>query len=347
MTESEALYDANAIDFDSIRDIVDIVGKSVSAWSAQVLSVGVRLELFECLGKGPKTIDELCAALNCPKRSLERLVIAAHGCGYLQREDDRYHNAPHVARTLVSGQHGYIGNWIRLMAQWSRAWLNLEEAVRTGKNVEDPALHLGENEEYTQDFIRGMHDYAHYRGTDVLNHLDLEGCKSLIDVGGGPGTYSIMFAQRYPSLTCTNFDLPDVLKIAKTYVEASGLADRVKLEAGNYHNDEFGRDYDVAFLSDMLHQEDAETGMMIAAKAFRALRPGGRIVVQAMFLYDDNSGPEWPALHNLLMLLIYHGGKAYSMAETIPWIERAGFVDIERVPMSFYNVNSLIVGYKP
>ena len=58
MTESEALYDANAIDFDSIRDIVDIVGKSVSAWSAQVLSVGVRLELFECLGKGPKTIDE-------------------------------------------------------------------------------------------------------------------------------------------------------------------------------------------------------------------------------------------------------------------------------------------------
>ena len=97
----------------------------------------------------------------------------------------------------------------------------------------------------------------------------------------------------------------------------------------------------------MLHQEDAETGMMIAAKAFRALRPGGRIVVQAMFLSDDNSGPEWPALHNLLMLLIYRGGKAYSMAETIPWLERAGFVDIERVPMSFYNVNALIVGYKP
>ena len=47
------------------------------------------------------------------------------------------------------------------------------------------------------------------------------------------------------------------------------------------------------------------------------------------------------------MLLIYQGGKAYSMAETIPWLERAGFVDIERVAMSFYNVNSLIVGYKP
>ncbi len=82
-------------------------------------------------------------------------------------------------------------------------------------------------------------------------------------------------------------------------------------------------------------------------KAFRALKSGGRIVVQAMFLHDDNSGPEWPALHNLLMLLIYRGGKAYSMAETIPWLEKTGFVDIERVPMSFYNVSSLLVARKP
>ena len=47
------------------------------------------------------------------------------------------------------------------MAQWSRAWGDLEQAVRTGSNVEDPSLHLG-----TADFIRGMHDYAHYRGIE-------------------------------------------------------------------------------------------------------------------------------------------------------------------------------------
>jgi 3-hydroxy-5-methyl-1-naphthoate 3-O-methyltransferase len=342
-----AVFSEKALDFDSIGAIVDVVGTSIAGWRAQVLHVCTRLGLFERLGEGRKTIDELSAELDCPERSLARLVIAAHACGFLDRENGRYGNAVHIRRTLVPGQHGYVGNWIRLMAQWSRAWGDLETAVRQGKNVEDPALHLGENKEYTRDFIRGMHDYAHYRGTDVLNYLDLTGCRRLIDVGGGPGTYSIMFCQRYPDLRCTIFDLPEVLKIAKEYVDEAGLGDRIDLQPGNYYDDEFGSDYDVAFLSDMLHQEDAETGMMIAAKSFRALRSGGRAVVQAMFLHDDNSGPEWPALHNLLMLLIYRGGKAYSMAETIPWLERAGFTDVERRPMSFYNVNSLLIARKP
>ena len=34
------------------------------------------------------------------------------------------------------------------------------------------------------------------------------------------------------------------------------------------------------------------------------------------------------------------------MAETIVWLERAGFVDVQRVFMSFYNVNSLLVARK-
>ena len=265
----------------------------------------------------------------------------------LQRNGDRYNNSPVVSKTLVEGAPGYVGNWIRLMSQWFRPWGKLEEAVKSGEHIEDPALHLGENEEYTADFIRGMHDYANYRGTDVLQHLNLDGCDQLIDVGGGPGTYSIMFAQQNPDLTCTVFDLPDVLKIAGQYVDEAGLVGRVKLQPGNYFDDEFGSGYDVVFLSDMLHQEDAETGIMILDKAFRALKSGGRVVVQAMFLNDDDSGPEWPALHNLLMLLIYRGGKAYSVAETVPWLEGAGFADVQHVKMSFYNVNSLIVGTKP
>ena len=347
MTEPGTIAKQPSLDLDTIREIVDVVGYSVAAWRAQVLGVAVQLGLFETLGEGGKTVEELCEELKCPRRSLERLLIAAHAGKLLERDGDRYVNSVCTAKTLVPGQPGYVGNWIRLMHQWSRAWGDLEQAVRTGKNVERPELHLGENAQYTRDFIQGMHDYAHYRGTDVLKFLDLTGCKRLIDVGGGPGTYSIMFCQQYPELACTIFDLPDVLEIAQEHAEEASLNDRITLQPGNYYTDEFGSDYDVAFLSDMLHQESGEAGMMIVEKAYRALASGGRIVVQAMFLDDDASGPEWPALHNLLMLLIYEGGKAYSMAETIPWLERAGFVDIQRVPMSFYNVNSLIIARKP
>jgi hypothetical protein len=338
---------APAMEMKDVRAQMELVNLTLGAWRSQVLYSGVRLGLFEALADGPKTLVELSKSLGLPERSLRRWLIAAHSGKLLERQGDKYSNTEMVARTLVAKRPAYVGNWVRLMAQWYRPWGHLDEAVRTGTCVEDPALHLGVNQEYTEDFIRGMHDYANYRGADILRFLDLTGRKRLIDVGGGPGTYAILFCRAFPELQSTVFDLPDVLKIAADYVEQAGLTDRVSLSPGNYYHDELGTGYDVAFLSDMLHQEDAATGMMLLEKAWRALNPGGIVVVQAMFLADDDSGPEWPALHNLLMLLIYRGGKAYSVAETIPWLERAGFVDVRHVRMSFYNVNSLIIGRKP
>ena len=335
------------LDLETLRAQIEVVSLSVSAWRAQVLYTGVKLGLFECLAGGPKTLEELSRDLGCPARSLERLLIAAHAMRLLDRDGSSYRNGKYAARTLVPGQPGYVGNWIRLTSQWFKTWSNLEQAVRTGEHVEDPTLHLGAAPEYNRDFIRGMHDYANSRGRDLLRYLDLSGAQRLIDVGGGPGTYSIMFARKHPELTCTVFDLPEVVKIAKEYVAEAGLQDRVKLLAGDYSVDEFDSGYDVAFLSDVLQQEDAETALMILKKVSRALKSGGRIAIQAMFLNDDYSGPEWPALHNLLLLLIYRHGKALTMAETTAWLERAGFVDVERVRMSFYSANSLLVARKP
>jgi predicted O-methyltransferase YrrM len=335
------------LDLETIRAQIEVVSLSVAAWRAQVLYTGVKVGLFECLAKGTRTIEELSRELGCPVRSLERLVIAAHAMHLLEREGSSYSNSKAAARTLVPGQAGYVGNWIRLTSQWFKPWSNLEQAVRTGQHVEDPSLHLGATPEYNRDFIRGMHDYANSRGRDLLRYLDLSGARRLLDVGGGPGTYSIIFARKHPELRCTVFDLPEVVKIAAEYVAAAGLQDRVTVQAGDYCVNEFGSDYDVAFLSDMLQQEDPDTALMVLEKAYRALRSGGRIVVQAMFLKDDNSGPEWPALHNLMLLLISRHGKALTMAETIRWIERAGFVDVQRVPMSFFNANSLIVARRP
>lgn len=345
------MSDAGALDGDpdleTIRAQIEIVSLSVSAWRAQVLYTGVRLGLFESLAAGPKTLEELGRELGCPLRSLERLVIAAHAMRLLEREGSSYSNGRPATLTLVEGQPGYVGNWIRLTSQWFKPWSNLEQAVRSGQHVEDPSLHLGASPEYVRDFIRGMHDYAASRGRDLLRYLDLTGAKRLVDVGGGPATYSILFARKHPELHCTVFDLPEVLKIAQEYVAAASLQDRVTLLAGDYTVNDFGNDYDVAFLSDMLQQEDDDTALMVLEKTYRALRNGGRIVVQAMFLKDDKSGPEWPALHSLILMLVSRHGRALTMAQTIAWLERAGFTDVQRVPMSFYNANSLIIGRKP
>jgi hypothetical protein len=336
-----------APDFDTIRAQIEIVSLSIGAWRSQVLYTGVRLGVFERLAGGPRTAQELSQELGCPLHTLERLLVAAHAMRLLEREGSRYRNGRNAARTLVPGQPGYVGNWIQLTSHWFEPWSKLEQAVRSGEHVEDPGLHLGANPEYSRAFISGMHDYANSRGRDLLRYLDLSQARRLIDVGGGPGTYSILFARQYPELRCTVFDLPEVLKIAREYVEAAGLQERVTLRPGDYCVDDLGGGYDVAFLSDVIQQEDAENALLVLKKVYAALTGGARIVVQNMFLNDDRGGPEWPALHDLILLLVSRSGRALTMAETSSWLERAGFVDVRRVRMSFYNANSVLVARKP
>jgi hypothetical protein len=45
------------------------------------------------------------------------------------------------------------------------------------------------------------------------------------------------------------------------------------------------------------------------------------------------------------LLLVYGGGRAYTVTETLAALGSAGFRDCRHVPMSLLNVNGLVVGF--
>ena len=325
---------------------IEALGVAEGFFESQVLFSVVELGVFELLAEAPRTLDQLAGDIPADPGALERLLNAAVAIGLLVLDERRYFNGPLSERVLVSGRPGYLGNWMRLMSRWMKNWTHLTESVRTGKPAQDPWLHLGKDPDYTRDFILGMHDYALLRGSEIVEYLDFGGGLRLLDLGGGPGTYAIHFAQRWPDLRVTVFDLPDVVRIAAENARAGGVEEQVSTEAGNYHEEEVGTGYDVAFISDVLHQEDPDTCRMILQKAYRALKPGGRLVVQGMFLNEDRTSPRWPLMHSLVLLLAYGGGRAYTVNETLGFMEEAGFRDGRVQRMSLLNVNSLILGDK-
>jgi 2-polyprenyl-3-methyl-5-hydroxy-6-metoxy-1,4-benzoquinol methylase len=323
---------------------IEALGLAEGFFESQVLFSVNELGVFDLLAPGPRTVDELAAEIPADRGALERLLNAAVAIGLLELGEGRYENGPLADRVLISGRPGYLGSWLRLMSRWMKAWTHLTESVRTGQPAEDPQLHLGGDPDYTRDFIMGMHDYAQLRGSEIVEYLDFGGGLRLLDLGGGPGTYAILFAKRWSDLRVTVFDLPEVVRIAAENSRAAGVDGQVSIEAGNYHEEEVGAQYDVVFISDVLHQEDPETCRMILQKAHRALKPGGRLVVQGMFLNEDRTSPRWPLMHSLVLLLVYGGGKAYTVNETLGLMEEAGFTNGRLERMSLLNVNSLILG---
>lgn len=315
-------------------------------WRSQVLFTALELGVFERLRDRP--LDAAAVAKRCgsePRRT-ESLLEACVALGLLKQADRRYSNGEMVETFLLEGAPQYMGNWIRFMGQCYGPWGSLAANVRTGRPVEamrpgDPAAGA-----YTRSLILGMHDYANGPGREMVRHLDLTGRRRLLDVGGGPGTYSLLLARQYPDLEAVVLDLPPVVEIARELIQEWGLADRVCARAASYLTDDLGSGFDVVLLSNMLHQEDPDTCREILRKARAALVDGGLLVIQATFLDAEKAAQTWAILQTIQLQLFYGGGRNYSVGEMAEMVRHAGFRGVHVKRMSLINSTSLILAVK-
>jgi len=326
--------------------LFELVHTALGYWRSQVLLTANQMGIFDALAEGPMEAKQVAARNQSSPEYTERLLNACIAIKLLKKDDGRFSNLPIADTFLVTGRPQYMGNWIRLMTAWYGPWGKLAQAVRTGQPVEDPQQHLGQDAEYTRDFIMAMHDYALGPGREMIRHVAIGGGKKLLDLGGGAGSYPILLARADPDLQPVVFDLPPVVDIATEVIASAGLSDRIAVQGGDYLTDDVGQGYDAVLLSNMLHQEDRDTCLALLRKAHDALVAGGTLIVQAVFLNRSEDGPLWPALNTLILLLLYPGGRTYSLDETLELISEAGFSDLEVKRMSLLNAESIIVAQK-
>jgi predicted O-methyltransferase YrrM len=329
------------------ESLAQLIQTALGFCRAQVLFTAHNLGVFAHLAAGAKTSGEIAQRCGSSPRHTEHLLDACAALALVEKRGGEYRNSSLATAFLVESSPDYMGRWVSLWGRWYRPWAELEQTVRTGRPNEDAIDHLGRDAEYTRDFILAMHEYARGPGKEIVSHVDLSSATRLIDVGGGPGTYSALFAQRNPQLKAVVFDLPPVLPIAQEIIESYGLSARVAVQAGDYTTDSFGdAEYDVVLMSNMLHQEDPEMCGSLLRRAYVALQPGGLLIVQAMFLNAAKDGPAWPTLQSLILNLLYRGGRAYSVDETLDLVKQAGFVNARPKRMSLINAESLILAQK-
>ena len=212
---------------------------------------------------------------------------------------------------------------------WDRGWNDLKETVLAGHppEVESEKWVDGRperDEDSVRAFIWGMHAIARDLAPTVAAKLDLKDVRRLLDLGGGPATYAITFAQANPGLKATVFDLPMPIEIARENIAKNGLTGRVDTLAGNFLKDEIGTGYDFIWISQILHSHDEEQSRFIIAKAVAALAPGGTLAIQDFYLNPDGASPTGAAMFGVHMLAVTPHGRAYTHAEVAAWMQAAG-----------------------
>lgn len=277
--------------------------------------------------------ETLAKGLNLDLGGTRLLLDACVAVGLAEKEDGIYRNSPVSESFLVPGKPGDLSGALRYNRDVYQAWGNLATMVQTGKPVEKPELHLGDDTDRTRTFVMSMHGRAMWIGRIVVPLINLQHCRNLLDIGGGPGTFSVLFAQAYPELSCTVLDLPAVVSIAEELIEQQGMSGRVQTVPGDYHNTEFPNGNDVVIIFGVLHQESPESIQDILSRAHQALIPGGLIFILDMMTDKSHTAPKFSALFAVNMALTTERGWVFSDEELCTWLAQAGFVDMDVRPL--------------
>ena len=305
-----------------------IVRLSTAYWESQALLTANRLRIFDVVAEGGKSAAEIARALSLDARATTLLLRACVALGFLRESAGTFANEPVAATFLVTRSPAYMGNVIQYSDQLYDTWGKLEQSVRSGKPALAAETYLGEDRARTRRFVQAMHERALGIARTLVGMLDLDGRRALLDVGGGPGTYSVLLTQRFPGLSAEVIELPGVAAVARELIAAAGASERVIVRDGDYHIASFGTGKDVVLMSGMFHRETEETCRDLISRAAECLVPGGVLIVSDVFTDADHTHPAFAAMFGLNMMLTAPDGGVHADADVQRWMAECGLRDL-------------------
>jgi 3-hydroxy-5-methyl-1-naphthoate 3-O-methyltransferase len=314
---------------------------------AQALVFCLRNGLFDRLEHEPLTLEDVAGVCGLSRRVLPALFSFLAANGLVRRGDDgRFANTAAASAFLVRESPHYVGGRGLLFGGFYDAIAHLPESLATGQPWTPEGQHdmfAGFGPDEQRWFADGMFANSVHGGLQLVEAVDFSRFRRLLDVGGNAGGYSIAILRLHEHLSATIFDLEGLRELAVERAAEAGLMERIRFAAGSFFEDELPRGHDALLLSSILHDWGDDDSRRILGRCFRALEPGGTIIVTEPMLAEDATGPDHPAASGLTMALL--GGENRTRSRVCELLAEAGFKDFGVGELGLQN--SVVSGQKP
>ncbi len=305
-----------------------------SILKSRSIMAGVRLGIFDALADGPATATALADRLELDEEVLELLLRTLVFAGYLVEKRRGFALSKLSKRTLVPGARMDLRGFLLWnYVQWEMV-AGLEEVVRTGKGADFHATL--EDPEAWADYQRAMLEVARFDAPTLAKRIPVaKGATRLLDLAGSHGLFGAAICRRNPPLRSTVLDLPAAIPHARELAEEAGHADLVDFHEGDLLEENWGEDWDVVLLANILHHFRPEQNAELAERARMALAKGGTVAIWEIERprRDRKAGDGDGAA---LYFRLTSSAGTYSGEEYAGWLSGAGFerVRVERPPLS-------------
>lgn len=300
-------------------------------YALPMTQLAIDFGLFQFLERQSAGLAAITQFLGCTTRAAEAMLAVEASLGLLEAlEDGRYCLSEEARTYLLPASPFYRAV---LLGDSDQMLQRLKIAFRPDHDAISPLA--GETERLDEgelsDFVERMDALARPVAISLAKNSLWSTTRRLLDVGGGAGAFCIAIAQRHPEISCTLLERGPVCRIAAEQVARSGLSGRIKMFDRNMLSDPFPKGHDAILFSNIFHNWDAQTCLLLAKKAFESLDPRGVLVLHEVLLHERKDGPLGAACFSVAMLLS-HRGKQYTYDELRDIVVQAGFQDCRAEP---------------
>ena len=250
-----------------------LVDTQVAFNAARAIMSAAKLGIFEALGRGQKRAVEVAESCATDPRATEQLLNCLVGIGYARYARGRYAMPRRLRKWLVRGSRtSFVDKLVFQIFEWDYMQ-RLDEFVRTGRPID---LHAVASPEEWRAYQDGMRDSV---GGPVARGRAQAGASARRDAAPRHRRLARPLLDRAvqapPQLRATILELPGAIDRASQIAAREGLGDRVAHRSGNALTDELGDDWDVVFISNVVHHFTAR-GKSPARRAGPSRAPAAR-----------------------------------------------------------------------
>ena len=303
--------------FDDFRNVAQLY-----QYSRAILSA-LELDLFTAIGARTWPIAALARRLRADQRGVDILCRNLAALGLLVQRGSAYRNTLLTRTELNRRSPAYRGAYLDLISNHWHDFTQLTDSVCSGKplDADEP-----ESPAWRRSFTWAMHHRSREQAKTVARFLDLRRARTLLDLGGGPGTYAMAFLAANPALRATVVDRPAALKVAREIAATHPAKTRLSFETLDFMRDPLPGRYDVVWLSNIIHIYAPAQNVGLFRKIRKALTPDGRLFIHDAFLTDPRGlYPIDTTAFALTMLLFTDTGNTYASRDVMRWLRKAGY----------------------